>query len=354
MKKKINQYNYNINKIIKILQKNYSSLGIIKKINFFKSNGSNSLIYSFKINNKNFLIKIIPDPNKIYGKKNGQKRISIITNIISKLSNKYNLEKFVQNDYGNYTTNINKNVIRVTEYIKPQKKSKNITLKSVQLLNLIHKEFWNKISKTDQKKLMKLEVPYNLNYTFRRRKKIKLYFEKILKKKTNNTYTRNIKKIISKFDFLLDCAKKAKNLENKNFFNKKTFTHNDFHPNNLIFDKKNNIILFDFDNIQYSQNFRCLYFFLLRFAFHKKKKNRKNFQIAFEIIKKNYYLKIPNFLKSLEFTLFVELEKILKILCRVSERNGLDIFIKKIIDVHLPNVLFLENLRKNEIQKSFK
>ena len=66
-------------------------------------------------------------------------------------------------------------------------------LKSVQLLNLIHKEFWNKISKIDQKKLRKLEVPYNLNYTFRRRKKIKLYFEKTLKKKINNTHTRNIK-----------------------------------------------------------------------------------------------------------------------------------------------------------------
>ena len=286
MKKKINQYDYSKNEIIKILKKNYSSLGIIRKVNFFRSNGSNSLIYTFKINNKNFLIKIIPDPNKIYGKKNGQKRISIITNIISKLSNKYNLEKFVQNDYGNYTTNINKNVIRVTEYIKPQKKSKNIMLKSVQLLNLIHKEFWNKISKIDQKKLRKLEVPYNLNYTFRRRKKIKLYFEKTLKKKINNTHTRNIKKIISKFDFLLDCVKRVKNLENKNFFNKKTFTHNDFHPNNLIIDKKNNIILFDFDNIQYSQNFRCLYFFLLRFAFHKKELNRKNFKIAFEIIEK--------------------------------------------------------------------
>ena len=74
----------------------------------------------------------------------------------------------------------------------------------------------------------------------------------------------------------------------------------------------------------------CIFFYI-RFAFHKKELNRKNFKIAFEIIEKNYYLKIPNFVKSIEYTLFVELEKILKILCRVSERNGLDIFIKKII-----------------------
>ena len=71
-------------------------------------------------------------------------------------------------------------------------------------------------------------------------------------------------------------------------------------------------------------------------------------------MKKKLLFKNSKFVKSIEYTLFVELEKILKILCRVSERNGLDIFIKKIIDVHLPNVLFLENLRKNEVQKSFK
>ena len=34
MKKKINQYNYSKNEIIKILKKNYSSLGIIRKVNF--------------------------------------------------------------------------------------------------------------------------------------------------------------------------------------------------------------------------------------------------------------------------------------------------------------------------------
>ena len=70
---------------------------------------------------------------------------------------------------------------------------------------------------------------------------------------------------------------------------------------------------------------------------------------AHEVLKKNYYTKIPNYDVSLKFLLYVEIEKIFKILCRVSESNGLEIFIKKIISVHLPNVIFLINqIKKNE------
>ena len=154
---------------------------------------------------------------------------------------------------------------------------------------------------------------------------------------------------MKKYSLLNEWAGKINKIEKKSFFHQWSFTHNDFHPNNIILDKKKRIHLFDFDNIQYSQTFRCFYFFLLRFAFYKKKINKKNLKYAYKILNKNYYAKIPNYQDSLEFILYVEIEKIFKILCRVSEGYGLEIFIKKIISVHLPNVSFLVD----SIEKDF-
>jgi thiamine kinase-like enzyme len=153
---------------------------------------------------------------------------------------------------------------------------------------------------------------------------------------------------MKKYTLLVKWAGKLKRLKKQKFFYKKTFTHNDFHPENIVLDTKNRIHLLDFDNIQYSKTFRCLYLFLLRFAFYKTDINLKNLKYAYEMLNKNYYTEIPNYHISLKFLLYVEIEKIFKILCRVSESNGLEIFIKKIIRVHLPNVIFLINQIKNE------
>ena len=347
MKKKFSK------KIIeKILRDNYSYIGDIKKISSFKNIGLNSIIYYFKTKKKNFLIKIIPDPNKIFGDRGGQERIISITNIIVKISKNYNFENFLKNNKGNYTTIFDQSVVRVTKYIKPLNLRKKIFLKSILILNKIHKELWKKINYSDKKRLIDFSIPYTLDETLKKNKKIKYFLKKELKKSKSKINTTDIKKLLSNYDLIAKIAIKIKKIKKKSFFFKKSFTHNDFHPGNVIFDRNKNINLFDFDNIQYSNTFRCLYLFLLRFAFDKKKINKSNFDDAYNLLRKNYFLKIPNYLDSIEFTLYVEIEKIFKILCRVSEGNGLEIFVKKIIKVHLPNVLFLKKLLENEKQKS--
>ena len=97
------------------------------------------------------MLKIIPDPSKIYGNKNGQKRIEVITNIISKFSKKFKFEDFVKNDDNNFSTIYNKSVIRVTKYIKPSKSKKNLYLKSIKMLNKIHEKLSKKLSAKDKK-----------------------------------------------------------------------------------------------------------------------------------------------------------------------------------------------------------
>ena len=81
----------------------------------------------------------------------------------------------------------------------------------------------------------------------------------------------------------------------------------------------------------------------MRFSFFKKKINENNLKETFQSVKKNYKLfNIPNYNESLKYFLYIELEKIFKILCRISEKYYLTIFLKKIIDVHLPMLYFLK------------
>ena len=178
----IYQYNFTILKVKKILSEKYSSLGKVNNIRSFKNNGQNSIIFYFFCNKKKYLIKIIPNPDEIYGKKNGQKRIFIITNIIKKLSEKYQLEKFIKNDFNKYSTNYKKSIIRVTEYVEPKKNKNNILKESTQILNKIHKNFWKELDVNDKNNLKSFNVPYNLKYTFSRNKIIKNFFDKIIKK----------------------------------------------------------------------------------------------------------------------------------------------------------------------------
>ena len=78
-----NIYQSNIIKfnVKKILLSYYSNLGKIGRIYKFSKEGFNSQIYVFFINKKKYIIKIIPNPDDIYGKKSSHTRMSIITNI---------------------------------------------------------------------------------------------------------------------------------------------------------------------------------------------------------------------------------------------------------------------------------
>ena len=344
----IYQYKITNSSVKKILSKHYSSLGKADRIYKFSSVGFNSIIFLFIIKKKKYLIKILTNPDYIYGRKNSLKRLNTITNIINKLSKKHLFENFLKNDNGSYVTNYNGSAVRVTRFVESySNKNKNeiILKRSIKKIEKLHQYCWHDLSNKDKNNLKQLPVHYSLKYSFKKKNKIRSFLQKELDKKNSFFKKKDLKLIINKFEYLCLNIKKIKRIEKNNFFNIKTFTHNDFHPENIIFDKKNSLYLFDFDNIQYSEVFRCLYLFLLRFSFFKKKINENNLKETFQSVKKNYKIfNIPNYNESLKYFLYIELEKIFKILCRISEKYYLTIFLKKIIDVHLPNVVFLKDL----------
>jgi thiamine kinase-like enzyme len=348
MVENIYQYKITNSSVKKILSKYYSSLGKVDQIYKFSSVGFNSIIFFFTIKKKKYLIKILNNPDYIYGKKNSFKRLTTITNIVNKLSKKYLFEKFLKNDEGNYVTSYNGSAVRVTSFVESnsnKNKNKIILKRSIKKIEILHQYCWHNLDNIDKNNLKKLPVHYTLKYSFKRRDKIKFFLQNEINKNKSFFNKKDLKVIIKKFEYLCINVKKIKKIENSNFFKLKTFTHNDFHPENIIFDKKNSLYLFDFDNIQYSEVFRCLYLFLLRFSFFKKSVNENDLKETYKSVKKNYKaFIIPNYNESLKYFLYIELEKIFKILCRISEKYYLIVFLKKIINVHLPNVIFLIDL----------
>ena len=200
----------------------------------------------------------------------------------------------------------------------------------------------------EKEKLNSLIVPYELDYTLR---KINLIEEFLISQVNTDQRLINknhIKIILDNFELLKYWAKKLKLLKDEKFFHLKSFTHNDYHPSNIIFDKDKKLHLLDFDNIQYSRLFRCLFFFLLRHSANQKKLSESLLKQNYKILESNYFTKIPDFENVLFYLIYIEIEKIFKILCRVYEKKGLTFFINNIISVHLPNVLFLIKLKQKQ------
>ncbi len=334
------------NYFLKLVNQNYSNLGKINFLQNFKSDGFNSKIYSFDINNKRYLIKILKNANAIYGDLNGYSRLKTITKIISRLSETFPLEKFVRNNSGRLLLKSNKGIIRVTEFIEEVNYKGDIFTKSAKFLNLIHSQFWNKLNKCEKEKLSSFSIPYEMDYTIKKNKLIKNFLFEQLQKKRSFIRKKYIKTILQHYDLLLMWANKLNILKTQDFFHLKSFTHNDFHPSNFIIDEKKKLNLLDFDNIQYSNTFRCLYFFLLRHSFNQYDLDENNLKKNYKKLISNYEISIPNYDMSLMYLLYIEIEKIFKILCRISEKKGLGIFAKKIISTHLPNVLYLIELNK--------
>lgn len=340
-----------INSIFNLVSTNFSNLGIIEKLESFKSNGYNSVIFSFKINNKKFLVKFLRNPNSIYGNNIGLERIKIITNIISNLSKSFLLENFVSNKFGKLTIKFKSGILRITEFIETANVKDKHFLKSVNFLNKIHNQFWHELKTKEKENLNSFIVPYKLNYTIKKINLIKDFLTSQINTQQTFINKSHIKIILDYYELLNFWAKKLDLLKDQKFFHLKSFTHNDFHPFNTIFDRKKRLHLLDFDNIQYSNIFRCLFFFLLRYSTDQKKLSENLLKQNYKILETNYFTEIPNFENAILYMIYVEIEKIFKILCRVYEKKGLSFFINNIISIHLPNVLFLIKLRQKQMTK---
>ena len=118
--------------------------------------------------------------------------------------------------------------------------------------------------------------------------------------------------------------------------------HTDFHPRNALF-TNDQATMIDLDNMIIDRRLPCLAFSILRFAFLQRERTPEILQQAIVVFAMEEHRK-SGFLEDLHHAMiFVEIEKVLRILHRVRTTGEYAAFIDNICPLHLANIKFLSS-----------
>jgi Ser/Thr protein kinase RdoA (MazF antagonist) len=116
--------------------------------------------------------------------------------------------------------------------------------------------------------------------------------------------------------------------------------HTDFHPRNALF-ANDQATMIDLDNMIIDRRLPCLAFSILRFAFLQRERTPEVLQQAIAVFAMEEQRK-SGFLEDLHHAMiFVEIEKVLRILHRMRTTGQYAAFIDNICPLHLANIKFL-------------
>jgi hypothetical protein len=118
--------------------------------------------------------------------------------------------------------------------------------------------------------------------------------------------------------------------------------HTDFHPRNVMFsDELEQATLIDLDNMIIDWRLNCLGFSILRFGLFRRERTPEVLQDAIATFAGEDLGK-PGFLEDLlHAMIYIEVEKVLRILYRLKTTGQYSGFIKNICPLHLSNIRFL-------------
>ena len=118
--------------------------------------------------------------------------------------------------------------------------------------------------------------------------------------------------------------------------------HTDFHPRNALFGQDpDQATMIDLDNMIIDRRLPCLAFSILRFAFLERERTLDALQESIAIFAADDHRK-PGFLDDLHHAMiYIEIEKVVRILHRVRTTGQYTGFIDNICPLHLANIKFL-------------
>ena len=118
--------------------------------------------------------------------------------------------------------------------------------------------------------------------------------------------------------------------------------HTDFHPRNALFDDElDQVTLIDLDNMIIDWRLPCLGFSILRFGLFQRERTPEALHEAIATFAPED-LEKPGFLDDLlHAMIYIEIEKVLRILYRVKKTGQYASFVDNICPLHLSNIKFL-------------
>ena len=256
-------------------------------------------------------------------------------------NNKFQVENILRNNKGNFITTYKEKSLRLFEYINGRSfnNSESDIFIAANSMYKIHKNSSKFIEPKLLKKISNFKTPYSLHETSKNIKNIVEYTKQCIKKKyfinSLEYFLENISYIERGINISKDC------LINQDC----SLTHLDFHQENIIYTNDNQGVIIDFDNAQIGPIEKCSAFSIMRFANYKDSKKldiNSIYRVANIWVESygfaNKNLQIKSYLK---WMIFIETEKVLRIIQRYKATKKFSNFITNLEKLHIPNLKFL-------------
>lgn len=323
----------------RLISENYVCCNEILSINYHNENNSSNQHFIIDTSNSKYFLKAIKSPSALYQKK-AIFRIYTVSKCINELKDlDLGLENIIENNSGDFLT-INNNIIyRLYSYIDGRKfdGSEKDIKSAAQSISNFHLKAYKSLSTNSIANLEKLKTPYPLDYSISKLniiiRNIEVFSVKL------DEYQHIFKKLTNEFHYIDKAINQTIKFLNNNENNNICLLHLDFHPENVIYTPTGHAKIIDLDSAMLGNRNKCIAFSILRFSLFNDPNNFKRIihtTKTWDMMQKSR--DSLRFEEIINWMIFIEVEKILRILIRYFETGKYSNFLKNIHNLHLHNL----------------
>jgi Ser/Thr protein kinase RdoA (MazF antagonist) len=329
-----------------LIEKRYPQIGAVREIAKQKSDAiySNEHYFVETVGGR-FFLKQLENADSLY-QQNGISRLEWVCRATHEIgASGLPVERIVQTADAGFLVNDRGTVVRLYHAIsgRPFGHSDEDTDAAAELAGRFHREALPALAPETIDALRALSVPYPLAQT---RSKIDLLHDYVENFEGPPEEESACDYIAQRFSFLRECLELTADIVEEDREGHRPI-HSDLHPDNVLYSAGGEASMIDLDNMMFEAPMRCTAFSILRFALlaapaEPLRRLREVAALWRDGYESGSGEALGNNLK--EWMVFLELEKVLRILDRRRSTGKYGHFLPNIETRHLPNLQLLVNL----------
>jgi Ser/Thr protein kinase RdoA (MazF antagonist) len=325
-----------IGELTERLKVRYSTLGRPRELTplAFSFPVSNSL-FLYTATGGRFILKAMAESASLYGHADVRNRLEVVGRTLADLRRAgLPVEQIVCGDDGRYVDQYDDHLLRL--YVFDQGRAfsgtKDDSWRGARALRRLHAEGLSCLGPNTRADLMQLGRTYPLCDTATQLPRLRLF---VAERADASPTFATILDHWDTIEWAVDRALAVRSLEPEPV----CLVHSDFHPRNALFqDGADEAAMIDFDNMRIGGRLTCLGFTILRFAFYQRDRTPEAVRDAIALFAGEECAD-PEFMERLIHAMvFLEIEKVLRILYRVSTTGQYTAFLNNICPLHVANI----------------
>ncbi len=295
---------------------------------------SNSL-FRYTTTSGRFVLKVMTHSTSLYGQADVVDRLEVVGRTLAELRRAgLSVEEIVRGDDGRYVDQYDNHLLRLYVFDPGRAFTgwDQDSARSARALRRLYAEGIACLGETTRSDLMHFSKAYPLCATAVELPRLRLFVE--AQADTSPTYAT----ILDHWNTIEWAVAQALAFDSRES-DTVCLVHSDFHPRNALFhDSRDEATMIDFDNMLIDRRLTCLGFTILRFAFYQREKTPEALHEAIAAFAGEERT-TPGFMDRLiPAMVFIEIEKVLRILHRVRTTSQYAGFLKNICPLHLANI----------------